>query len=59
MLSKVSEDILKKENRNDAPSDVVLRKIPSETNQKDDLDKDFHTFLFKQKQKYDIHSYLP
>ena len=53
MLSKVSEDVLKKGNRNDAPSDVVLRKISSETNQKDDLDKDFHTFLFKLKQKYD------
>ena len=53
MLSEVSEDILKMGNRNYAPSDVILRKISSETKQKDDLDKDFHTFLYKLKRKYD------
>lgn len=52
MLSDVSENILKEVNRNDAPSDVDLQKISSEGVPNDDLDSDFHIFLFKLKEKF-------
>lgn len=52
MTSKVSEDILAAGNRNNAPSDVILRKISSESIQRKDLDEEFFSFSYKLRNQY-------
>lgn len=52
LLGSVPENVLKSGNRNDALSLMILQKISSENNTRDDLDKDVVMFLLKLKEKF-------
>lgn len=47
MITKVSEEVLRSGNRNDAPSLEILHKISSENTTKLDLHKEFHEFMIR------------